>query len=192
MIKLFLIMSTLHYGSHLDATKYLRKAGAAASRGDCASVIENTELAAGFGLDPFTSAAAYWNAYICCDKVGNDDGVANSLLGFIVYVHESKRVYERAGMPNKLKDWIFGYKIDEKYKFASVSIQALWAGRNDYSCRSEEFNCFIYSKEDIKLYARSMSFCGNDAYVAESTDGLFRVIVDCGKTKEQYYFGLVK
>ena len=136
-------------------------------------------------LSDLGMAVAYWNIYFAYANLENDDDSMNALLGFIVYGSSivNDPYHKDAAEELMLKD---------KLSLSLAELQAKWASRNDYSCRSPEFACYITEESFIGSFEESVPFCGgkNNVMGAQmNQDGdTIEVIVHCTVDQETYYF----
>lgn len=97
---------------------------------------------------------AYWNIHIAEYNLKHIDLDMDAVLGFIVYGSEFAESTQ-----SLFKQWGKKFKLKRKLNYAIALIQATWASRNNHSCRSEIFSCYIASKSLIRIFELIIPFC---------------------------------
>lgn len=135
-------------------------------------------------------AISYWNIHIAERAMNHTDNSMDALLGFIV--HGSDFLDGPSYMTYRLAK---RFKMKRKLHHAIALIQATWASRNNHSCRSRDFPCYIRSIPLVDVFERTIPFCKDKELrvikVVED-NSLLRADVTCveesGLDYENYYF----
>lgn len=135
-------------------------------------------------LNSFGMAVAYWGIFVAKENLGIRD--SENLLMFIISANTALQEEETG----QIKAFMLRYKL----LYASALIQARWAARNGYSCRSPDFSCAVDSESMINIFVENIPFCGdvrNMLYLKSSMEyNLYRVNVRCLNNNEVYYFNI--
>lgn len=130
---------------------------------------------------------SYWNIYIAEQNLGDTDESMMALLAFNVYGAD----WFTSENP-RLKIMATQFNVKRKLIYGIAMLQAVWAHRNKYSCRSELFACFIPAVQLIRVFEEQIPFCGDRSKIVggsmdrEGTS--IRMNVKCPDKIETYYF----
>ncbi len=130
---------------------------------------------------------AYWNVHNCQMKLNNADESASALLGFIVHTTDYIKRMERHKLIWAFS-WIKKFKAERRLLYAEVLLIAYWAAKNNYSCRSKIFMCYLPRMRFLEVYKKRIPFCSSDVKI--DIDGDYTTVdVICDGENEMYYFG---
>ena len=150
-----------------------------------ASMHFNNAIDSGY-LNDVNMAISYWNIHIAEVNLGNVDKDMEALLGFIVWC----RALDESPWP-LMQAWKKKFKLKYKSLLAHIMMQAEWANRNSYSCRSELFSCYVANKGLIRILEKN-TFCrglGVKRVFVPGNKRILRANITCSDdSKETYYF----
>jgi len=184
-----LLLTFLLLGAAPDSQtvqSYMQCGGEAMEQQDWETSTRCHRLALGSDmLNDVGAAVAYWNIFVSEDHLGHVDKSMYAVLGFIVYGSLS--------LDNpRYNEATKGFAVKRKLGYAIAALQATWASRNDYSCRSLLFACHTTAEEFIRVFEQKIPFCGKEDNIVEvkvnREKNLVELEVSCSNGPERYYF----
>ncbi|KKM60736.1 hypothetical protein LCGC14_1538830 [marine sediment metagenome] len=134
-------------------------------------------------------AVSYWNVFISERNMNHVDKSMEALLAFIVYGSD----FVTSNDPN-FKMWARKFNVKLKLNYSIVLIQAVWAKRNNYSCKSKLFACYVPTEKLINVFEETIPFCGNSKDIIGAgiinKDNIIKFEIQCRDGTETYYFQL--
>lgn len=137
-------------------------------------------------LNTLGMTTSYWNIYLAEDKLGHTDNSMTALLGFLSYGYE---VYTQKDAWSK--KWAKRFRLKFRLDYGFAVLQAKWAARNKYSCRSRIFACYIDNKKLISVFAKTIPFCSSITSYRMNIVSKDRTIITnikCMGENNSYYF----
>jgi len=189
MNAIFVVM--LMVSADLNTQEHIQAGDIALQTNNWAEASINFQAALDSGeLNIIGRAICYWNVHLAENNLGNTNKDMAALLGFIVYGSDYLR--SQQSLPKWFED---GLLLKQKLSIAIALIQATWAAKNSYSCRSKIFSCYVKSKRYIDIFEKTIPFCMKDEVLNIKIidhNTTFETDVVCGsKTKDyhkKYYF----
>ena len=190
---LYLVFSSILLASnpYLDFATNMSEGQSSMDKGDWGSASKSYRKALSYNLyNDWGSQYIYWQIYVAESNLKNIDESLAALTGFVVF---GEAVLNDPRYKNEVKE----FDLAEKLKASKVFIAAVWASRNEYSCREEMFSCPIYEKQHIQIYKEYLPFCEktNSNYfsiITNENKKTLKVNAHCktkhGKVIKQYYF----
>jgi len=136
-------------------------------------------------LNEMGAAVAYWNIYVAEANMNNVDKSMAALFGFLVH---GSNTLDHPHFSTPAKE----FQLKRKLSFGIVMLQAKWAHKNNYSCRSLLFACYTPMENMIEIFEREIPFCGNRNNITgahiEHKDNILKYNISCAGTNETYYF----